>query len=143
MKSKSGLYFTPFLLVIQLTGCRDQRDISRPLSVVAHKQNEKVEPAQRTEKSVTRREFAKQMAKVKRGMSETEVLALLGEPDDRLIGREQTRVAIALGKQIWCYGTNGHFTFPTLGWIYFDADGKADPVLDAVRHVIGMQQLRP
>jgi len=38
-----------------------------------------------------------------------------------------------LPREIWCYGTNGHLTFPTLGCIYIDKEGKARDVFGAIQ----------
>jgi hypothetical protein len=53
------------------------------------------------------------------------VLALLGEPDDIQTENDPGGIATLRTREIWCCGTNGHLTFPTLGSIYIDKDGKA------------------
>jgi hypothetical protein len=77
------------------------------------------------EHSRTRAEFAAAVAKIKEGMPEKEVLELLGKPDDIRtqfdpggIGRVQTR-------EIWCYGAKAHLSFPTLGCVYMDVNGRS------------------
>ena len=54
--------------------------------------------------------------KIKDGTSKSDVRVLLGEPDD-----VTTDTALP-PHQLWCYGTNGHGTFATLGLIAFDGD---------------------
>src|SRR5258708_6277594 len=57
-------------------------------------------------------EFARQFAHFRNGMPEGQVLAHLGKPDDivRAVGTDSQDWDVA-----WCYGANGHLTFPTLG----------------------------
>jgi hypothetical protein len=75
----------------------------------------------------SRSEFAAKMAKVKEGLPEQEVRKLLGKPDDVRTCRE-LHGTTADTREIWCYGTSGHLTFPTLGCVYIDTEGKAQYV---------------
>jgi hypothetical protein len=71
----------------------------------------------------TRAEFAAAMAKIKEGMTEKEILDILGKPDDVRTQFDPGGVHLAQTKEIWCYGANGHLSFPTLGSIYVDENG--------------------
>lgn len=72
-----------------------------------------------------RRVFFDKFEQVRDGMSKGLIRALLGEPDDVLSEPEpgpysgDLRVA-----ERWCYGTNGHSSFATLGIVPFGRDGK-------------------
>ncbi len=59
---------------------------------------------------------------VKRGWSRTQVRRLLGRPDDVWPQNDSINY-VMYGDETWCYGTNGHHTFPTLGRVTF-RDGK-------------------
>jgi len=87
----------------------------------------------------SRHEFATAMNKVKVGMSEAEVVALLGRPDDMRTERDPGGVEprtdpIAFfnckTKEVWRYGASGHLTTALLGQVYIDKDG-------VVEHVFG------
>jgi hypothetical protein len=62
--------------------------------------------------------FARAMGQVKEGMTRDQVREILGKPDDvrgdSLLLREDS---------IWCYGTDGPETFPTLGEVRFNHKG--------------------
>ena len=64
------------------------------------------------------------MAKIKEGMTEQEVLAILGKPDDTRTEYDPGGMPRYHIKKICYYGTDGHLTFGTLGSIYIDDDGK-------------------
>lgn len=70
----------------------------------------------------TRAEFAKAMASVQEGMKSEDVLKLLGKPDD-ICKESDGGIVDFVPTEIWCYGTSGHMTFPTLGCVYMQ-DGK-------------------
>src|SRR5579863_2537099 len=54
------------------------------------------------------------------------VLKELGPPDDVWTASDPAPFGDeALAQPVWAYGTKGHLTFPTLGTISFDEDGKA------------------
>lgn len=76
-------------------------------------------------KPKTRAEFVKAIAQVKEGMTEAEVVALLGKPDDVRTHRDPGGISTTRTKEIWRYGTDGHLTFATLGCVYVDKAGKA------------------
>jgi hypothetical protein len=84
-------------------------------------------PSQRTY-SNTRKEFAAILAHVRRGMSEAQVLELLGRPDDIRPAKELGEGFPLRIAKVLCYGTHGHLTFPTLGQVYVDRLGKVDYV---------------
>jgi hypothetical protein len=84
-------------------------------------------PGQLVVEPPSRSKFAAKMARVKEGMPEQNVRKLLGKPDDVRTCRELNDET-ARTKEIWCYGTNGHLTFPTLGCVYFDTEGKVQYV---------------
>lgn len=71
-----------------------------------------------TPSSLPRREFARRMATIHRGMSASEVRDLLGPPDEVLTGIDAARRYPGHGtREVWCYGTSGHLMLPTLGLI--------------------------
>ena len=71
-----------------------------------------------TPSSLPRREFARRMATIHRGMPASEVRDLLGPPDEVLTGIDAARRYPSHGtRELWCYGTSGHLTLPTLGLI--------------------------
>jgi hypothetical protein len=84
-----------------------------------------VDAPQPPPKQRTRHEFVAALAKVEEGMPEDQVLGLLGKPDDIQTQRDPGGISTFRTREIWCYGTNGHLTFPTLGSICIDRDGKA------------------
>src|SRR5262245_43752408 len=67
------------------------------------------------ERPRTRHGFARAMAKVKEGMTEKDVLALLGKPEDVRAQTDPGGISTTRTREIWRYGTAGHLTFPTLG----------------------------
>ena len=73
----------------------------------------------------TRQEFANAMASVSKGMTVAEVRRILGDPDDVRTEYDPGGIRMRRTKEIWCYGTHGHLTFPTLGCVYIDEDGQA------------------
>jgi hypothetical protein len=64
------------------------------------------------------------MKKVRPGMSQSQVRGILGEPDDVRGPGDLSAITTAGTKLIWCYGTDGHLSFPTLGCVYFDGEDK-------------------
>jgi hypothetical protein len=79
----------------------------------------------------TRQEFARAMVKIKEGMAKKEVLALLGKPDDIRTATDPGGISTTRTREIWRYGTDGHLTFPTLGCVYIDNEGKVQYVYGA------------
>jgi hypothetical protein len=63
-----------------------------------------------------RDEFAKLVSLIKEGMTDGEVMRILGKPDDIRAGDEVNYNA----SEEWCYGTEGHMSFPTLGTVCFE-----------------------
>lgn len=78
----------------------------------------------------SRAEFALAMERVSVGTPLDDVRALLGEPDDVITQRDGRGISTVGTKFIWCYGTNGHLTTPTLGQVYVDTR-------DRVQYVFG------
>lgn len=76
----------------------------------------------------SREEFAAAMAKIKEGTPESEVLALLGKPDDIRTKFDPGGISRVGTKEIWCYDAKGHLGFPTLGCIYIDENGRSQEV---------------
>lgn len=76
----------------------------------------------------SRVEFARAMANVTKGMTEQEVTALLGKPDDIKTHTDPGGISTSRTREIWRYGTDGHLTFPTLGSVYIDNERKAQYV---------------
>ncbi len=64
-----------------------------------------------------RAEFYAAAAKIKEDWSKQQVEALLGKPDDIWPATDGRRYTS--NEDVWCYGTNGHHTFPTLGRVMF------------------------
>ena len=75
-----------------------------------------------------RQEFAAALAKVDVGMERPRILALLGEPDDVRTHRDPGGISTTRTKEIWCYGTSGHLTFPSLGRVYIDRHDRVQYV---------------
>jgi hypothetical protein len=68
--------------------------------------------------------FCRHLASIKPGMTEEQVIGLLGQPDDVVTGRAFGRMYYFHKAMRWCYGTNGHMSLPTLGSVYI-GNGKA------------------
>lgn len=67
----------------------------------------------------SRAEFREAAKLVKDNFSKREVEKILGKPDDIWPSNDSLRYVNMDGGEIWCYGTNGHHTLPTLGSITF------------------------
>jgi hypothetical protein len=94
----------------------------------------------------TRQEFSRAMAQVKDCMPEKDVLHLLGRPDDIRTQFDPGGISTTQTREVWCYGTQGHLTFPTLGCVYIDTGGKAQYVYGGQgeppdSHVVSEEQL--
>src|SRR5437867_3620306 len=76
----------------------------------------------------SREEFATAMARIKESVREKEVVAILGKPDDVRTPFDPGGIGRAHTKEIWCYGTKGHLSFPTLGCLYIDENGRTQEV---------------
>src|SRR5262245_43453691 len=73
----------------------------------------------------SRQEFARSISGVTPGMSEDEVLGRVGLPDDIWIEEDlRSRGIQAANLRVFCYGSQGHRLFPTLGRVYIDDVGK-------------------
>ncbi len=60
--------------------------------------------------------FARAFGSIKVGQTQCEVTAIVGTPDDiRPPGEPGTRD----GEEVWCFGTDKHLSFPTLGRVCF------------------------
>jgi hypothetical protein len=71
-----------------------------------------------------RHEFAKLLSLINLGMPAAEVMRILGKPDDITTGNE-IRGSINDSNEEWCFGTDGHLSFPTLGTVHLgDANGR-------------------
>jgi len=73
---------------------------------------------------LSRDAFNRQCEKLERGMTPAEVESLLGKPDD-ILTKADSRIRIWQDDYIWCYGTDGHLSMPTLGFVRFDG-GKVE-----------------
>lgn len=93
--------------------------------------SERVTPANRENLPAnhrTRQVFAQAMSKISEGMTEKDVLALLGKPDDVRTQYDPGGISAYRTKEIWRYGTNGHLTLPTLGCVYIDTENRVQYV---------------
>jgi hypothetical protein len=75
-------------------------------------------PLRAQDEEPTRAAFAHSMSLVTKGMTSTEVLKQVGKPDDIRTQYDPGGISTLNTTEIWCYGTAGHLTFPTLGCIY-------------------------
>ena len=73
----------------------------------------------------SRAEFAAAMTKISGGMTEKQVLNILGKPDDVRTKYDPGGISRVGTKEIWCYGANAHLSFPTLGCVYIDQKGRS------------------
>ncbi len=76
----------------------------------------------------SREAFAVAMAKIQISMPENEVLAILGPPDDIRTQFDPGGIS-RNAKEVWCYGTQGHLSFPTLGCVFIDNSNRVQDVL--------------
>lgn len=68
------------------------------------------------------------MARINENMPEKDVLGILGKPDDIRTQFDPGGISRVGTKEIWCYGTEGHLAFPTLGCVYLDTNGRSQEV---------------
>jgi hypothetical protein len=73
--------------------------------------------------------FFEKIAKVKRGMTTNEVAELIGKPDDVWNAKDDAKITDPHLGKVWCYGSKRHLSFPTLGRVEFDHDGRVDNVI--------------
>ncbi|MHC4177565.1 MAG: hypothetical protein ACYSWU_08665 [Planctomycetota bacterium] len=84
-----------------------------------------------TAKPTDRQRFADAMKSIPVGHTQSQVAAILGQPDDVVTHADGGfRMARSIRK-VWVYGTDGHLTFPTLGCIYFGRGGRVAYVFGA------------
>ena len=75
--------------------------------------------------------FWKHLDSLKIGATKAQVKALLGAPDDIRDAKDSAEYTHG-SEEVWCYGTDGHLHFPTLGRVYFDerrVSGKSHRVM--------------
>lgn len=84
--------------------------------------------SQGTTPTRSREEFAKAMGRVKENTAQNEVIAILGQPDDIRTQFDPGGIGRVHTKEIWCYGTKGHLSFPTLGCVYIDTNGRTQEI---------------
>lgn len=77
------------------------------------------------QQSRNRADFAAAMARIKPGMHTNEIIEILGKPDDIRTQTDPAGISRVNTKQIWCYGTESHLSFPTLGCVYIDESGDS------------------
>ncbi|MGV3618993.1 MAG: hypothetical protein ACO1SV_27010 [Fimbriimonas sp.] len=71
-----------------------------------------------------RADFNQAMGLVKEGMSPAQVQKLLGPPED-VWTEKDSGLYVEPRETIWCYGSDGHLSLPTLGRVWFRY-GKVD-----------------
>jgi|GEM_PF-1113912 hypothetical protein len=79
----------------------------------------------------SRAEFARAMARIKEKTPQDKVLAVLGQPDDIRAQFDPGGIWGRAIKEVWCYGTKGHLSFPTLGCVFIDTNGLAQEIVGA------------
>ncbi len=77
----------------------------------------------------SRAEFARALARIKENTPQSEVLAMLCQPDDVRTQFDPGGISRVQTKEVWCYGTTGHLCFPTLGCVYIDGSGRTQEVI--------------
>ncbi len=70
----------------------------------------------------SRAAFHQAIKQVKDDWTRDQVFKVLGRPDDVWPRNDSSRY-VMYGDEAWCYGTNGHHTMPTLGYVVF-REGK-------------------
>ena len=78
----------------------------------------------------TRQEFFEKITMVEKGMSIDRVREILGDPDDKWTREDPNAISNPQVSKVWCFGSQRHLGFPTLGRIDFDDQ-------DEVYHVWG------
>ncbi len=94
----------------------------------------------------SRQDFVDQISQLRVGMPVDHVRELLGEPDDIRTHYDPGGISTARTKEIWCYGTNGHLTFPTLGQVYIDNHDEVQYVYggrDPPEHIYFVPRPKP
>ena len=90
--------------------------------------------AQGTPHPHSRAEFAAAMGKIMKGVAKKEIWDMLGKPDDIRTQFDPGGISRVHTKEIWCYGTDGHLSFPTLGCVYIDEDGRSQEAFGGDGH---------
>src|SRR5262249_32935408 len=75
-----------------------------------------------------RRQFARALGQIEEGLSEEQVIALLGPPEDIRTRNDPGGISTVGTAEIWRYGTSGHLTTATLGQVYIDENGRVQYV---------------
>ena len=83
-----------------------------------------------SQEAPTRKEFAARMAQIRVGMNANEAQRTLGKPDDVITHNDPNAIPYEGIKEVWCYGTNGHLGFASLGRVFWDDR-------DRVKFVVG------
>lgn len=65
-----------------------------------------------------RADFRRASGKIKDSWTKSQVEQVLGKPDDVWPANDD-RKYVQAGDEVWCYGSNGHHTLPTLGKVTF------------------------
>ena len=80
--------------------------------------------------AATRSQFARAVSNVREGMSAADVEALLGKPHDIRTRKDSLGDVVTYRtKAVWCYGTDGHLSTPTLGSVSLDDQDRVQFVL--------------
>jgi hypothetical protein len=92
-----------------------------------------------------RAEFVRSLSRVKENWTQDQVRRSLGPPEDIWPANDSSRY-VRYGYEVWCYGTSGHHTLPTLGRVEF-SEGKVTYVIGGQgnppsKAVIGEEELR-
>lgn len=64
--------------------------------------------------------FSWAIGAVTEAMPTDEIVRLLGKPDDIRTHFDPGGISTSRTAEIWCYGTAGHLTFPTLGCVFIE-----------------------
>ena len=78
-----------------------------------------------------REDFADRLTLLSEGMPAARVLALVGKPDDIRTHSDPGGISSPGTSEIWCYGSDGHLTFPTLGQIHLDSNCRVQFIFGA------------
>jgi hypothetical protein len=116
-----------FLVVAVLASMRCHGQPNQPLSKSVKEWDAYLQTVSH-EPPVSRRDFTKAFAIVGNGMSEKQVLSVLGKPDDIRTQFDPHGIPTYWTKEVWGYGTHGHLSFPTLGCVFIDKNGLAQYV---------------
>ncbi len=75
----------------------------------------------------SRAAFSLALAKIREGWSKEQVRQVVGPPDDEWPPCDPIPF-VQYGDEVWAYGTNGHHSMPTLGFVRFGDDGVVEMV---------------